>query len=207
MIAMNLAAERLTGRRDLGDPADFAGRSDVQIAYMLLSAGGVSDAGPEPAAELVRIYLEELERNIANRPYVALGDPAAAVRALEAIGAIVGLGTGNVPRGAALKLESAGIAHLFDLERGGYGDDGGDRAEVLEKGARRCDPEGGLPVVIVGDTPRDVVAARAIGARCVGVPFFRNTAAVLRDAGADVVVPAVDAGLAEIVLRLLKYPK
>jgi phosphoglycolate phosphatase len=206
MIAMNLAAERLTGRPNLGDPVEFAGRTDVQIAFMLLAAGGVPGARPEQAMELVRLYVEELEGNIAQRPYVALGDPAAAVRVLDDLGAVVGLGTGNVPRGAALKLASAGIAHLFDLERGGYGDDGGDRAEVLACGAKRCDPSGALPIVIVGDTPRDIAAAHAIGAACVGVPFLGNTAAVLRDAGAEAVVRAVDADLGEVVRSLLGYP-
>jgi phosphoglycolate phosphatase len=206
MMAMNLAAERLTGIPDLGVSSDFAGRTDVQIAALLLASGGVRDPRPEQSMELARIYVEELERHIERRPYYALGDPAAAVRAHEGIGAAVGLGTGNVPRGAALKLASAGIAHLFDLERGGYGDDGGERAEVLATGARRCDPSGELPVVIVGDTPRDVAAARAIGARCVGVPFMWNSAAVLIDAGADTVISAVGADLAGIVERFLEYP-
>jgi phosphoglycolate phosphatase len=206
MVAMSLAAGRLTGRRNLGDPAEFAGRTDVQIAHLLLRQGGIRDPKPEQAAELVRLYAEELARQIAVRPYFALGDPAAAVRALDAIGAIVGLGTGNVPRGAEIKLSSAGIAHLFDLARGGYGDQGRDRAEVLSLGARRCDPSGVLPVVVVGDTPRDVAAARAIGAKCVGVPFLGNTAEVLREAGADAVIPAVGAQLAEVVGRLVGYP-
>jgi phosphoglycolate phosphatase len=206
MIAMNRAAERLTGMKNLGNSADFAGRTDVQIAAMLLASGGVRHPRPEQSMELVRIYVEELERHIAAQPYRALGDPAAAVRALDGIGAAIGLGTGNVRRGAALKLASAGIAQFFDLERGGYGDDGGERAEVLAKGARRCDPSGELPVVIVGDTPRDIAAARAIGARCVGVPFMWNTDAVLIDAGADAVIPAVGSALAGIVARFLEYP-
>ena len=199
LLAMNLAAERLTGRRGLGDPAEFAGRTDLQIARMLLAAGGADGGDATAVAELIRIYVSELERAIPSRPYVALGDPAGAVRALAAIGGIVGLGTGNVPRGAALKLESAGIAGLFDMARGGYGDDGDERHEVLATGARRCDPTGALPVVIIGDTPRDVAAARAIGAACVGIPFLENTAEVLRSAGAEAILPAVGPELAKIV--------
>jgi phosphoglycolate phosphatase-like HAD superfamily hydrolase len=206
LIAMNRAAERLTGRPSLGDPAEFAGRTDVQISYMLLVAGGVREPRPEQAMELVRNYVEELEREITTRPYFALGDPGAAVRALEEIGAVVGVGTGNVPRGAALKLASAGIDHLFALDRGGYGDDGHDRSEVLARGAERCDPARALPIVIVGDTPRDVAAARAIGARCIGVPFLQNSAERLIEAGADAIVRAVGAELAPIVQRFLVYP-
>ena len=203
LLAMNEAARRLTGRAELGDPREFAGRTDLQIARLLLAAGGVSSPTPDAVAALIDIYVAELERLIAVRPYGALGDPRGAVAALDRLGAISGLGTGNVPRGAALKLESAGIADLFDLALGGYGDDGDERAEVLRRGARRCDPTGLLPVIIVGDTPRDVEAARGIGAPCVGVPFKNNTAEVLFRAGAQVVVPEVDVGLARVISELL----
>lgn len=202
MLAMSTAAERVAGAPGVRDPAEFAGRTDVQIARMLLAAGGAA-ASDGAVRALLRVYLEELERNIPSRPYAALGDPAAAVAGLRGRGAVVGLGTGNLAPGAGLKLRSAGIAELFDLSLGGFGDDGDTRGELLAAGARRCDPGRELPVVIVGDTPRDVAAAREIGAPCIGVPFLGNTAQVLAAAGADAVVERVDGGIAEIVGRLI----
>jgi phosphoglycolate phosphatase len=203
LLAMNGAARRLTGLAELGDAHEFAGRTDVQIARLLYAAAGVTAPGPDAIDALLRLYLEELERFIPSRPYGVLGDPRGAADALRASGAIVGLGTGNLPRGAALKLASAGIADAFDLALGGYGNDGDARSEVLAVGARRCDPGGTLPVVIVGDTPRDVEAALAIGAPCVGVPFKDNTAEVLRRAGAEVVVPQVDRELTLAINEIL----
>jgi len=206
LLAMNEAAFRLTGAQNLGDPKEFAGRTDVQIARMLLDAGSFPFPRHNAVEELVGVYVKELERYIRERPYAALGAPRDAVSALERAGAIVGLGTGNVPRGAALKLASAQLLDVFDLALGGYGDDGDARSEVLARGVERCDPSGALPVVIVGDTPRDIEAAHAIGASCVGVPFKNNTAEVLRNAGADIVVSAVDGGMAQTVSRLLGLP-
>jgi phosphoglycolate phosphatase len=48
---------------------------------------------------------------------------------------------------------------------------------------------GGLLTVLVGDTPLDVTAALATGARAVGVATGSFTAADLAAAGADAVLP------------------
>jgi phosphoglycolate phosphatase-like HAD superfamily hydrolase len=50
-------------------------------------------------------------------------------------------------------------------------------------------------VVVIGDTPNDVAAAKAIGARAIGVTTGRYTHDELRACGADEVV----ASLTEIV--------
>jgi phosphoglycolate phosphatase-like HAD superfamily hydrolase len=54
----------------------------------------------------------------------------------------------------------------------------------------------------VGDTPRDVAAARANGCRCVAVATGHYDVAELREAGATVVLPDLtdrDATIAAIV--------
>jgi phosphoglycolate phosphatase-like HAD superfamily hydrolase len=204
LLAMNSAAELLTGVEDTGDPREFAGRTDTQIARMLLQIAGETEPGHERVERLVAEYVKSLAAHVQTVPYSPLGDPAWAIPALERRGARVGLGTGNVRPGAEIKLRSAGILHLFDLDCGGFGDDAHTRDEVLRIGARRCDPSGRLPVLVVGDTPRDVEAARAIGARCVGTPFHRNTEAILRQAGAHAVVEAVGPELVATIEGLLQ---
>lgn len=47
-------------------------------------------------------------------------------------------------------------------------------------------------VLVVGDTPRDVEAAHAVGAECLAVSTGRYDADALRDAGADHVVDGLD---------------
>jgi phosphoglycolate phosphatase len=84
----------------------------------------------------------------------------------------VGLGTGNLRAGARLKLEHGGLESYFAF--GGFGCDHEQRAELLRIGAARgasllgCAADG-CRVVVIGDTPHDVAAARAIGAASIGV--------------------------------------
>lgn len=203
MAAMNRAVEEMTGVAGVYNTVEFAGRTDVQIARDLLIAAGETDLAPERVMELVALYVRLLENNVKNTPYTVIGNPRGAVEALKRMGAIVGLGTGNVRSGARVKLESSGIGRLFETQRGGFGEDGDTRAQVLLSGARSFDPTGSIPVVIVGDTPHDVSAAHEIGAKCVGTPYRRNDAKTLRSAGADAIVELIDTPLVEVVEQLL----
>jgi phosphoglycolate phosphatase len=203
MSAMNLAIEELTGAVGVYDTVEFAGRTDVQIARDLLVMSGEADPARERVLEAVNLYVSLMTKKIEKTPYTVIGRPRLAVDALERKGAVVALGTGNVRAGARVKLGGSGIGDLFDMEKGGFGEDGDTRADVLRFGARSCDPSGELPVIIVGDTPHDVKAAHEIGAKCIGTPYRRNDAKILQDAGADAIVKVVDASLAIVVERLL----
>jgi phosphoglycolate phosphatase-like HAD superfamily hydrolase len=201
--AMNRAALALTGIDNLHRKVEFAGRTDVQIARDLLAAAGIVDPAPEAVDRLIECYVADLNEAVVARPYVLLAGVVDAIAALRARGAIVGLGTGNVRRGAHAKLTSAGIGDAFDLDWGGYGDDADSRAEVLRTGALRCDPSASLRVVIVGDTPHDVSAAHAIGAVCVGVTTGAFDEPSLRKAGADAIVSSLDHTLVGVIEGLL----
>jgi phosphoglycolate phosphatase-like HAD superfamily hydrolase len=107
---------------------------------------------------------------------------------LEAHGDVVlGLLTGNLADGAALKLRSGGL----DPERfrvNAYGSDAGYRPELPPIAARRAQPIfGHLPrgseVVIIGDTPADVACGAGIDARAVAVATGGFTAAQLTACG------------------------
>jgi phosphoglycolate phosphatase-like HAD superfamily hydrolase len=201
--AMHTALAALARPTNQARDIDFAGRTDPHIARMLLGAVGEDNPGPKRIRSLLDLYLEHLSRLVPERPYHVIGDPEAAVRALQQTGAIIGLGTGNLRRGAQLKLEHAGIHTLFDLTLGGYGEDGERRSDLIAAGAWRCDPGRRLPVVVVGDTPHDIEAAHTCGALCVGVPHGRNDRLSLEEAGADAVVDGLDQSLAGVILALL----
>jgi phosphoglycolate phosphatase len=99
----------------------------------------------------------------------------------------VGLGTGNVAEGARLKLERVDLYRHFAF--GGYGSDHADRAMLLRIGAQRGAARLGVDlgrcrVVVIGDTPKDIAAARAIGAECVAVATGSFTVEALREHGA-----------------------
>ncbi len=99
----------------------------------------------------------------------------------------LGLGTGNVKRGAYAKLARGALDTTFGF--GGFGCDAEDRTELLRVGAERGAVALGLPlaecrVVVIGDTPKDVAAAQGIGAECVGVGTGGFEPRALLDLGA-----------------------
>ncbi len=83
-----------------------------------------------------------------------------------------GLLTGNLKRGAQLKLEHYQVWHYFEF--GAYADDSALRNELGPFALSRAKDRHGLEfkpqdVFIVGDTPHDVACAQAIGAKSIGV--------------------------------------
>jgi phosphoglycolate phosphatase-like HAD superfamily hydrolase len=124
----------------------------------------------------------------------ALPGAAAAIAALAAAGARQSVLTGNIRPLAAAKLAAAGLGEHLDLDVGAYGDVHEVRAElvpVARQAARAAYGAdfGGQSTVLIGDTPLDVAAALATGARAVGVATGSFSAADLVAAGAHIVLP------------------
>jgi phosphoglycolate phosphatase len=99
-----------------------------------------------------------------------------------------GLLTGNMQRGAKLKLEFVGIWTYFAF--GAYGDDSADRNELGPFALRRAQDKLGIAfapqdVFIIGDTPHDIACARAIGARAIAVGTGTHSMEELRAAKPD----------------------
>lgn len=95
--------------------------------------------------------------------------------ALADAGAAVGVLTGGARVVARRKLEAAGVADLFPF--GGYGCGADERhllvAQALEEATALGFPVDAGSVVLVGDTPLDVDAARRAGAVAVAVATGR----------------------------------
>lgn len=152
-----------------------AGRTDGEIARMLLLLAGVSAKRIDERAEEVR---EVTCREYARRcPPDLSGTVIAGVSdllsSLDALGARLALLTGNYEPIARLKLARAGIGKHFPAGQGAFGSDAEDRAE-LPAIARRRAGSGGKPypraqTTVIGDTPLDIACARADGVRCVAV--------------------------------------
>jgi phosphoglycolate phosphatase-like HAD superfamily hydrolase len=116
-----------------------------------------------------------------------------AIAALAAAGIRQSVLTGNIRPLAALKLRLAGLGDHLDLDVGAYGDVHEVRAELVTV-ARRAASQAygadfsGASTVLVGDTPLDVEAALATGARAVAIATGSYSAAELAAAGAHVVL-------------------
>jgi phosphoglycolate phosphatase len=193
--SMDFAFEQLHGRRDACDSFSMSGMTDRAIVRKALNIIGAEDSTEAIDAVIAAYlaYLTEEVRRVDDERYRVFPGMREAVReARSRTGFAVGLGTGNVREGARVKLERVGIYDQFAF--GGFGCDAEDRVELIRCGAKAGAALLGAPVedcrvVVIGDTPKDVHAARGIGAECIGVGTGSYTAEALLEAGANVAYP------------------
>lgn len=159
------------------DRIRFDGKTDPQIVAELLEAAGRPEPRESPRVRaLCRRYVGLLARELerpTTRTTVMPGVHPLLDRLEAEAGVVLGLLTGNLAEGAALKLRSGGI----DPSRfvvGAYGSDAAHRPDLPAIAARRAEPlfgrvPAGAEVVIIGDTPADVACGAGIAARAVAV--------------------------------------
>jgi phosphoglycolate phosphatase len=85
---------------------------------------------------------------------------------------VLALLTGNVSRGAQLKLEHYGVWHFFEF--GAFADDNHDRNRLGTVARARAKEKHGSQfsaseIDVIGDTPRDIACGKALGARTIAV--------------------------------------
>lgn len=190
--AMREAFARYTGHPNVFEGVSFGGMTDLGIARVGLTAAGreMNTAQAFEALELYLSLLPEALREVGpSTVFPGVPEVLEAVSGHDHVG--VGIATGNHEQGAAQKLAHAGLGGWFHF--GGYGSDHEIRAELVRIGAQRGAAHlsrelSGCEVIVIGDTPRDVVAAHAIGAYCLAVATGGYDAAALHEAGADKVV-------------------
>ena len=196
------AFRKVTGRPLIALPQMVA-RTDSEIFFEALA---LNEAGPVPyrteadGQELLARYTTQLEVAFDARLGQLRTQGRALPGALEAVAAVAELPgvvqsvlTGTIRPNAAAKLRAFGMDAFFDFEIGGYGSEVYPMgAQLLRSRGRVAEKYGGEiatnPAVYLGDSTRDVEAARTGGARSVAVASGRSTASELREAGADIVL-------------------
>jgi phosphoglycolate phosphatase len=160
----------------------YDGKTDPQIVRDLMRLAGHSeariDAGMEP---LMRRYLAGLEEELRAGSHTHLFPGVRElIDALEARDDVVlGLLTGNLQSGAALKLAAAGL-DIARFRVGAFGSDHHHRPELPAVAQRRAREVLGLDIpgeeiYVIGDTPADIECGRDIGARAIAVATGRYT--------------------------------
>jgi phosphoglycolate phosphatase-like HAD superfamily hydrolase len=159
------------------DTIRFDGKTDPQIVSEMLEAAGQPAPRESPRVRAlceryVGFLARELERPT-TRTTIMPGVHPLLERLESEPGVVLGLLTGNIAEGAALKLRSGGIAPAR-FRVGAYGSDAGHRPALPPIAARRAQAifgrvPHGAEVVIIGDTPDDVACGSGIDARAVAV--------------------------------------
>jgi phosphoglycolate phosphatase-like HAD superfamily hydrolase len=151
----------------------FAGMTDPQCVAEIMRMAGITDEViRERRGACLERYVAHLTTEMRNHDgaklFPGVKELLGKLSGREDV--LVGLLTGNVQRGAMLKLARFQLGGYFRF--GAFGDEHEDRGELariaLEKAERILGrPVRGDEATVIGDTPRDVACARAIGARAV----------------------------------------
>lgn len=175
-VALRQAMLKVFGLTGPIDGHDFRGKSDPAIVRELLRASGWRDAEIDSRLnDLWPPYLAMLETAVeapATRPSPCPGISSLLDRLALDPSYEVGLVTGNIREGAECKLRAAGLAGRFEV--GAFGSDSERREELPALAVERASLRLGVPfrveeTTVIGDTPEDIRAARAAGARVLAV--------------------------------------
>jgi len=155
------------------DGNDFSGKTDPQILRELVEESIGADRFDSTLAEVLDRYVAELRSRLRAEAVVPKpGIPELLERLSRQPRVVLGLLTGNIERGARLKLEPPGFNRFFPF--GAFGDDSADRyclpAVAVARARERTGRDfAGASVVIVGDSVHDVGCGRSLGARAIAV--------------------------------------
>lgn len=171
--AFAMAAGRLHGLPDGTSHMVFHGRTDTSLVREYLRHHGLQETDAE-MTRFLGTYLGLLREKLGEHAGETCPGVWEFLARCRSLGSppLLGLLTGNVREGAELKLRAHGLWDEFVT--GGFGDDHEDRdlvAAAAFQRVRECLGDDVRPeeVLVVGDTPRDVQCARAIGARALAV--------------------------------------
>lgn len=185
--ALALAFEQMFGVSDALRSIELSGRSDSWIVGRAFALHGMLDS-TETRVALLDAYVSILPGVLEKTDGCVLPGVHQLLRTLRERGAVLGLGTGNFRRSGFIKLAHFGLHDYFG--DGGFGEDSEERAKLLAIGVSRLRPRApSAAVVVIGDTPHDVRAARAIEARAVAVATGFATREELEASRPDVTLP------------------
>ncbi len=204
----------ITGRPLIKLP-QMAGRSESEIFFDALalngadvSASGTAESLLEPFSAALAASLTARREDLVSQGQLLPGASAAlaAVAALD--GVVQTVLTGSSKPGAMLKLRAFDLDRFVDFDIGGYGSEAYPKGTLLRVARQRAADKYGVTfdeqaTVYVADSPRDVDAAKIGGARSLAVASGRASAAELREAGADAVLPDLTDTLGLVVLITL----
>ena len=205
--AFQNALRETYGWEDSFEDVRFAGNTDLGVLMDLAERhGGSSEAGMSRKEEFFSRMADHLDRGLARQKPVRIPGAQALISTLEQMEEIgLYLLTGNARTCAFLKLQHADLDRPF--QEGGFGDEHADRNVLAARSRQRLEDKLNRNALgegwVIGDTPRDMMAARSIGARSVGVASGAYRPDELHSAGADRVVENLEDrdGLLRLILN------
>ncbi len=187
--AANRAFEKIFGHAGAMDGVDAAGKTDPLILKEMFANRLSRDYTADEAEKLFGEYVIFLEEEIGKSPIdIMPGIPYLLEKLSSRDDLMLAIATGNIERGARIKLRRAGLDGHF--KTGGFGSDSWNREELIRAAIERAKTllgEGGdfERIYVIGDTPHDIIHGRATGAVTVAVATGRYSSAELNEHNPD----------------------
>ena len=184
-----------------GVPADIAksssaGMTDPDVATRTFEAVIGRAPSDHELARLFAWYVYRLQHEVEiSEGYRVLAGVVETLSRLMDRGVVLGIVSGGLEGSARIKLERGHLNRYFPV--GAYGTDSRDRHEITRVAIARVSTMHGrdiapAEVMVVGDTPLDVDAAKAVGAISLGVAGGSYPVDELQRAGADLVLASLE---------------
>ncbi len=185
---------------------EIAGKTDTGIVHQILRKQKIA-VTDEATSAFLDLYLEFLVHELPQRKGRVLpGVPELLLRLRQRPHNVLGLLTGNLERGAKIKLSYYGLWDFFEF--GAFADDHHERNELGPFAQRRARERHAIDfaaaeIDVIGDTPHDIACGKAIGARTIAVATGSFTRAQLAAHAPDRIVD--DFSEVEAVIRELGW--
>ncbi len=199
MRAFRRAFQQVFDIRVNGDEFRADGKTDPLIAKEMLSYyGQAARWNNSTKAEMFCVYLQfledEMHKALANNKVEVLPGVTDVLKRLSAQPDFkIGLATGNLERGARIKLEGVGLDRYFPF--GGFSSDAENRTDLIRIAIKRAEesaaPSSLEAAFVIGDTPLDVIHAHAAGAVAIAVASAHYSEAELSRFEPDYLVPSL----------------
>lgn len=164
--ALRVALKERFGVDDDLSSISFAGSTDGAIVRQMFEANAIPHT-PENVTDLFDGYVHHLALELPRREGRVLPGIVDLLEALhQRDDCVLGLLTGNIEKGAELKLSHYGVWDYFEF--GAFADDHIDRNKLGPVAHLRAVEKHGISfeasdVYVLGDTPKDIDCARAAG--------------------------------------------
>jgi phosphoglycolate phosphatase len=184
-----------------GVPADIAqsssaGMTDPDVAMRTFEAALGRPPSDHELARIFAWYVYRLQEEVGvSDGYRVLPGVVGTLGRLMDLGVVLGIVSGGLEGSARIKLERGHLNRYFPV--GGFGTDSRHRHEITRVAIARVSTMHGRDiepseVIVVGDTPLDVDAAKAVGAISLAVASGSSPVDELRRAGADYVLASLE---------------
>lgn len=185
--ALNITFFELYGVKNAFENINMAGMLDSVVlknAYEIYSIKCFDND------KFFDMYCKILSENIeALKPSIAYSGVIELMEHLSGSGEFCSvLGTGNIERGARIKLSVDNMNRFFPV--GGFGDEEVERWQIIEEAVNKSRKHFNTDflnsnIYIIGDTPKDVECGKILGLKTIGIATGHHTKVQLEKCGAD----------------------